>query len=62
MNIAYRQRIESALTETRMLLAKELAYSVDLQKPDQVAFYNQHIAKLQNYLDTDTCVIHGITY
>lgn len=62
MSPQYRKRIEKALEETKQLLAKELRYSPDLQKQDRIEFYNSHIVKLENYLTTDVCVIHGITY
>lgn len=62
MSPEYRRRTESALQETKRLLAKELRYSPDLQKQDLIESYNKHIVKLENYLTTDVCVIHGITY
>lgn len=39
-------RINQAIVETADLLNKALAYSPDMQKPAQVAFYRAHI----NYL------------
>ena len=44
------RRVKSALAETARKLAKELAYSADLQHADMVAFYRGHIAKLEAML------------
>ena len=43
-------RVKQALTETEQLLNKELSYSQDLQKTDQIAFYRSHLIKLQTML------------
>ena len=48
------RRIESALTETQNLLAKEQRYLEDLQHKDVIDSYNAHIAKLQAMLSQPT--------
>lgn len=45
-----RKRIESALTETCVLLEKEMSYMPKNQKADRIAEYKQHIAKLESML------------
>lgn len=45
-----RRRATEALAETQRLLAKEMRYSPHLRKPEQIARYEQHIAKLTGYL------------
>ena len=44
-------RIEQALTETRLLLKKELSYMVQHQNSETIAWYRAHIAKLNAKLD-----------
>ena len=44
------KRVKSAIAETQGKLDKELRYSEDLQKPEMVAFYRQHLAKLNGWL------------
>ena len=46
----YTSRTNQAIAETHRLLAKELIYSKDLQKPDVIARYENHLAKLQDML------------
>ncbi len=45
------RRINEALNETCMLLAKEIGYRADLRDQERVAFYNAHINKLQAMLN-----------
>ena len=45
-----KRRIFSAIEETERLLNKELSYSEDLQKSEQIEFYRSHITKLLGYL------------
>jgi len=46
-----RRRTEAALTETHRLLAKELTYSSHLQDANLIAFYLQHINRLETILE-----------
>ena len=46
----YVKRVKSALLETKNLLAKEMAYSLELRNQSQITFYHSHIAKLEGYL------------
>jgi len=41
------RRTREALAETERLLAKELRYAPDLRKPELLASYKAHIARLQ---------------
>lgn len=47
------RRIRQALTETHGLIAKELDYCEDLQKPEYLARLRSHAARLQSMLDKD---------
>jgi hypothetical protein len=47
-----RRRIEQAMAETQAIIDKELRYSEDLQKPEYLAKYRAHLAKLQLMLET----------
>lgn len=49
-----RRRITQALAETEQLLAREMRHVPELRRPDQIAFYERHIARLTGYLETDT--------
>ncbi len=51
-----RRRIIQAMQETQTLLAREMTYSPDLRKIDQVDFYNRHIANLTAMLETNTFI------
>jgi len=53
MTAEQRRRTVQALEETNRLLAKEQRYLPHLQKPDQIAFYERHIAKLTTALETN---------
>lgn len=44
------KRAKQALTETRLLLNKELSYSEHLQNKDLVQFYKSHIVKLEKMI------------
>jgi len=44
------RRAEQALTETRLMLNKELKYSTDLQNVERIEFYKNHIRTLENML------------
>lgn len=46
----YTARTNQAISETHRLLSKELSYSKDLQKPEVIARYENHLAKLQDML------------
>lgn len=58
----YKERIRAAIVETKRLRDKELSYSEDLQNKGRINQYTKHIAKLEKYLEEDTCTIHGIKY
>jgi hypothetical protein len=45
-------RIRQAMAETQAIIDKELRYSVDLQKPEYLAKYRAHLAKLERMLET----------
>jgi len=45
-------RIRQAMAETQAIIDKELRYSEDLQKPEYLAKYRVHLAKLQLMLET----------
>lgn len=49
-----RSRVSRARKDTQGLLDQQLGYSPDLQKPDRIAFYRRHIAKMDAALETDT--------
>lgn len=51
LNQEQNRRIKQALTETHGLIAKELRYSPDLQKPEYLARLRAHSARLQSMLD-----------
>ena len=46
-----RKRTLDALAETIKFMTRKQAYPVDLQKPDMIAKYRAHIAKLQAWLE-----------
>jgi len=46
----YIARTHQSIAETHRLLSKELSYSKDLQKPEVIARYENHLAKLQDML------------
>ncbi len=48
------RRIIEALDETNRLMAKEMRYSPEFRKMDQIAFYERHIVKLTAALETQT--------
>jgi hypothetical protein len=45
------KRIAIARMDTERMLAKELTYSLHLQKPATVAFYRAHLVKLDAMAD-----------
>ncbi len=45
-----KKRVIQAMSETSNLLNKELAYSKDLQKPERIQFYLDHIKTLNGYI------------
>ena len=47
------RRTIQALDETNRLLDKEMRYSPEFRKMDQIAYYERHIAKLVGYLETN---------
>jgi hypothetical protein len=40
------------MAETQAIIDKELRYSEDLQKPEYLAKYRAHLAKLERMLET----------
>lgn len=49
-----RRRTIEALAETNRLLEKEMRYQPQFRKLDQIAFYERHITKLVEMLETNT--------
>ena len=53
-----RKRTISALEETQRHLRRELGYSSDLQKPEEITLYMAHQEKLVVYLTTGQVTLH----
>lgn len=53
MTAEQNRKVRQALTETHLLIAKELRYSEDLQKKDYLARLKAHAVRLQSMLDSD---------
>lgn len=49
---AQKERVKVDLEDTKRLLAKELSYSKDLQKPETIDRYTKHIQKLEGIIET----------
>jgi len=51
MSLTKIHRIHSAIKETAGKLDKELTYSKDLQKPEMISFYRNHLVFLNTLFD-----------